>query len=380
MNRNDKTEPFSSYVESRPPFTFLYLFSLIVFIILGTCGIAGVVLGILFWIYEGHFSGSILVICSLAVAGAAIIIYILGWLARLQAHSKQSQESFARILSRDIQTTSQPTTQLTKDLEAVRSLMSEDIALLRDINENLLLDETGRKRKIEFLAEQERKRVFAEADDLIKNKDWARARSLMSRLSDKYPDNPIIQERIAAMETLRKSAFADELLHTRKLVHDLIAISAWERATLMADMLMERHPDMTAAKELAAHVCNERVRFREEQIKRMHADIERSISKKRWNDALQVSQQLIEKYPESIEAEALRMQMSTMQTNAEIEKRQELEEQIKDLVKRHNFIQAVELARYVIEQYPASPQANALRSQIDKLEELARQQEKDIKL
>jgi hypothetical protein len=380
MNKKDKTESVSSYVEARPPFTFLYLFSVLTSTVLSAAGLAGVAFGIYLLRREDAGTGFWLTICSLALMGLGAIIYILGWLTRLQAHANQSHEAFTRILSRDIQTTSQPTEQLTKDLEAVKSLMTEDIVLLRDINENLLLDEAGRKRKIEFLAEQERKRIFAEVEDLIKEKDWAKVRVLLTTLADKYPGNTAIRDHISTMETLRKAAFADEFLHTKKIVHDLIAISAWERATHMADILVERHPDQASAKELAAHVCTERVRFREEQIKRMHADIERSIGKKRWNDALQVSQQLIEKYPDSVEAETLRLQMATMETNAEIEKRQELEEQIKDLVKRRNFIQAVELARYVIDQYPSSPQATALRGQLEKLEELAQQQEKEIKL
>ena len=73
----------------------------------------------------------------------------------------------------------------------------------------------------------------------------------------------------------------------------------------------------------------------------------------------------------SDDAEALRMQVPTLEANAEIETRQQLEAQIMALVKHGRYIEATALAKRVIEQYPDSPQAEALRRQIDRLEELA---------
>ena len=58
-------------------------------------------------------------------------------------------------------------------------------------------------------------------------------------------------------------------------------------------------------------------------------------------------------------------------SNWEIEKRQKLEAQIMDLAKRGRYMEAVELARKVIARYPDSPQAEALRLRLDRLVELA---------
>jgi Flp pilus assembly protein TadD len=65
------------------------------------------------------------------------------------------------------------------------------------------------------------------------------------------------------------------------------------------------------------------------------------------------------------------VQIPTLETNWEIEKRQRLEAQIMDLAKRGRYMEAVELARKVIERYPDSPQAEALRLRLDRLVELA---------
>ncbi len=51
--------------------------------------------------------------------------------------------------------------------------------------------------------------------------------------------------------------------------------------------------------------------------------------------------------------------------------RQKLEARIMDFAKHGRYLEAVELAKKVIEKYPTSPQAEALRSQLPRLEELA---------
>jgi len=256
--------------------------------------------------------------------------------------------------------------------------MGQMTQLLREINENTLLDEEGRRAKFELLADQQRKAMFVEVDRLVREREWARAKTLLEGLLIKYPGNADVQQKMNRLEELRKQAFNEDLNRTKKAIHDLIAISAWDKAADQAETLLEKHPEADEAKELVAYVSAERQRFRQEQLKRISAEIQRNIARKRWTDALQAGRQLIEKYPDSVEAEAVRNQLKTLEENAEIETRQHLEEQIKDLVRRRSFVQAVELAKHVIATYPNSPQARALTGQLAELEKRARQQEDDI--
>ena len=129
-----------------------------------------------------------------------------------------------------------------------------------------------------------------------------------------------------------------------------------------------------------AHVRQQRETFRNTQLKRLADEIQKSVARKRWNDALHAARQLIEKYPDSPDAATIEEQLVTLPQNAEIEKRQQLEDRIRDLVQQHNFVQAEELARHVIATYPDSPQAQALAQQLPRLQELAGQQEKEIQL
>ncbi len=271
--------------------------------------------------------------------------------------------------------------QLEKDIKQIGLQISQMVKLLNDVNENILMDEQSKRKKFEFLVNQKIQSALSDVETLISNSEWAGARAILDTLIKKYPEkSEELQEKLKRLEDRRREAFNQELIKTRKLINDFIAISAWDKAMRQAEALLEKHPDAEEAKELVAQISQERQKFRAEQIKRMEADIQRSITRKRWNDALQIAQQLIDKYPDSPEAEILREKMDTLRANAEIEKRQQLEEQIKDLIKRRNFIQAVELGKYVIQEYPDSPQAQALREQMEKLQELAAQQEKEIKL
>jgi len=320
------------------------------------------------------------VLLSLVLMALSVLLVSLLRLDRRFDQIGRAQESILTSLAQSARPAAGPSELVSQDVERLGMQMEQAIKLLQDVNENTLLDEPGRRRKQEFLAHQERRRLFTDIDRLVQDREWAQAKALLEGMRQKYPQNTEVDQYAKQVEELRKQAFNEELVQTRKRIADLIAISAWDKAIRQADLLLEKHPDMAAARELQLHVRGERSKFREEQIKHMYADIQRSIGKKRWNDALQVARQLTEKYPARVEAETLVTQLATLEQNAEIEKRQDIEEQIKDLIHRRNFIQARELARYVLEHYPNSPQANALRSQIEKMEYLARQQEKELRI
>ena len=65
--------------------------------------------------------------------------------------------------------------------------------------------------------------------------------------------------------------------------------------------------------------------------------------------------------------------LTLLTANADIQSRQALEQQLKELVRQHQYWDALALARRIISEHPLSPQASALRGQLPRLEELARQ-------
>ena len=76
----------------------------------------------------------------------------------------------------------------------------------------------------------------------------------------------------------------------------------------------------------------------------------------------------VERFPGCEESEALLMEIPTLKANAEIDARQFLEAKIMDCARHGRYIEAVDLAKKVIAQFPESPQAEALRKQLDRLQ------------
>ncbi|NLE29284.1 MAG: outer membrane protein assembly factor BamD [Phycisphaerae bacterium] len=381
LRTQDKQREFQNDGRNRSEHQTLFFIFHFCSLVLLLIGAAGLVYNVVRWVRTGEGSfAQFGIIGSAMLMGFSVIVFINSRLLKFLFNSDRLRDLYANTISQDIQTSVAPTEHLKKDVEMLRGQIEQSVLLMREIAENTLLDDAARKKKYELHAYEESKQTFAQVDRLAAAREWSQIRLLMERLIYKYPNNLEPKRHFEQLEEMRKRLFPDELAQSRKTINDLIAISAWDKAVQHARTLLSNHPDMPQARELEAQVLSDRKKFRDEHLKRMAGDIQKLIARKRWNDSLGIARQLIEKYPDSVEAEALRLQMNTMEDNAEIEKRQELEEQIKDLVKRRNFIQAVEMAKYVIATYPSSPQAAVLRNQISKLEELAQEQEKEIQL
>lgn len=123
----------------------------------------------------------------------------------------------------------------------------------------------------------------------------------------------------------------------------------------------------------AAHrtADQELARERAEQRNRLYAELQSAAGAKRWPDAVRLSEQLLAEYPYSLEAKTVADKLPTLRANAQIARRQELEQDIKTLVHEQKYPEAVALAKQLIGQYPDSPQAKALLVQLPRLEQLA---------
>ena len=90
-----------------------------------------------------------------------------------------------------------------------------------------------------------------------------------------------------------------------------------------------------------------------------------------WREALRWVEQVLGKYPHSAEAHDLRLQLPTLKLNAEIQARQQMEADIRDLIHAQKFGEALRVARQLLNDYPDSPQAQVLREQMPRLEQRA---------
>ena len=101
------------------------------------------------------------------------------------------------------------------------------------------------------------------------------------------------------------------------------------------------------------------------------AQAQEAANRREWKTALSLALTVIQRFPKSPEAQALRMQLPTLRENAEIQARQRMEAEIRDLIKARRFDEALRITDELIQQYPNSPQAAVLREQLPRLEEKA---------
>ncbi len=251
------------------------------------------------------------------------------------------------------------------------SRTTEIIELLKDIRANTLLSEEERRAKAARVEQDE----LAAADRLVRaalpEGDFAAARRRLDELDARFPGRTSLASLRRAVEEAAAQRETADVAAAERRVDELLNISAWDKAEETCRDLAERYPKSAAAARLAARVEREFHIHDDEQRTRLHAEIQRLVSRRRWSEALSAAQTFIERYPHRPESGALTLQLDTLRNNADISTRQALEAEITELAKRGHYAEAEAMARRVIDQFPDSPQAEILRSQLERLHELA---------
>lgn len=249
--------------------------------------------------------------------------------------------------------------------------IAELLQVLQDIRDTSLLTEDERRDRRIRMEEIDIKQATESVRQLSREGDYARARQIVENLRQKYPSASQIENLFEQIESDRERFESHDIVSATKQIEDLMTIAAWQRARQVAEQLLERHPEATEPRQLLLRLEREHKLFQDEQRRRMHAEVQRFVSRKRWEEALVAAKTFMERFPGCPESEGLMVQVPTLEANAEIERRQQLEAQIMDFAKHGRYIEAASLARKVIDRYPDSPQADALKSQLGRLEELA---------
>lgn len=250
------------------------------------------------------------------------------------------------------------------------------IAELRDqlagIQETLLLPDNLRRERFEALKEREHAARLAAAEKLANSNDFHRAREQLRILTQRFGTS----ERVVALETqIEKQAQAAQEMdvrHARDRIKDLMALNQWDQAEQLTREISEKYPQSPEPLGLFQHVCRERQLFEQRHRTRLYEEIQQFATQRHWQDAAQAARQFITTFPTGQDTEAVRARLETLEANAEIQTRQQMENRIKEHVRQHEYWEALALARKIITDYPFSPQANALRAQVPRLEELAR--------
>jgi outer membrane protein assembly factor BamD (BamD/ComL family) len=243
------------------------------------------------------------------------------------------------------------------------------VELLREVRDISLLTPEERTKRLETAGRALAAELEREVPRLLREHRWREARKRVQEARERFPTFPQFEQLEKQIETMRAEMESRDVEQAERQIHDLSALEAWERAAEVVRELLERHPDSEKANALAAVVRMKYEKSQAEQRARLMAHAQEQVRQRDWQGALQTANTIVQRYPKSPEAEALRLQIPTLAENAEIQIRQRLEAHIRALIRERRYDAALQSANELIDRYPNSPQAEALRAQLPKLRE-----------
>jgi hypothetical protein len=232
------------------------------------------------------------------------------------------------------------------------------LSLLSEIRDLTLMPSEERKSVSDRIRAHRERRAAEMVVDAINVRQIGKARLLLREATAAYGTTPTF-ERLA--EKIQEADVRNESLdyaRTRRLVEEAIGEGNWALAEEYARAAHNDHADSARCRKL----------WDDARRARLHAHVQESANHHHWNEALAAAEEFLERFPESIEAEALREQVGTLRANAEIQQRKHYEDRFKELISGRQYDEALRIARHVIEHFPGSPQAEALREQVPVLQ------------
>jgi outer membrane protein assembly factor BamD (BamD/ComL family) len=251
--------------------------------------------------------------------------------------------------------------------EALHQIMAQ----LQELRELALLSDTQRQQRLADTHTQRRDHLANEAKRLLDLKDWLAAENAIAMLESDFPDSQYLEELRNRLATGKQDAEQSAIGHLRERVEDLMAVWAWDQAYAETARFVEKFPDHQEGSELLQRVMTERENYLESTANRLYEEIRTDVDRRSYRRAMANAVKLLECAPGHRKSVAIRGQLKTIRENAEIEERQEQERRIQELIRGKQFFEAIDLAEDLLQRFPNSPQAETLQKLLPKMRELA---------
>jgi hypothetical protein len=142
-------------------------------------------------------------------------------------------------------------------------------------------------------------------------------------------------------------------------------------ANQIAEHVSVRFPDHEQAQALARHVAREADAYALQRRRQLFEVVDRSCLTRHWASGVRAAQQLLTEYPDCPEAAQVAMRFETLEANAHIAAARELRDQVRDLIERRRYGEAVATAEDLIGRFGETQAAGELRGQLERLRDLA---------
>jgi outer membrane protein assembly factor BamD (BamD/ComL family) len=249
--------------------------------------------------------------------------------------------------------------------------MGELVGLMREVRDISLLSEAERSARLRAQADELSRRLEREVPELLREHKWYDAFKRVRTARDRFPTVPVWDELERQILAVRSRVESHDIEAATRQIEELVSLNAWDRASDVMRDLLERHPKAQGAQELGRRLRLQREKAEAEMRAKLMTQAQEYSNRRDWGNALTTARTIVERFPNSPEAEALRSQLRILEANAEVRERQRMEAGIRDLLARQRYEEAVRQARALIARYPHSPQAAVLHDQLPRLEEKA---------
>ncbi len=322
------------------------------------------------WNEESSVIACGLILIAAWVSGS--LLWALAWLLRQQYETSLYLKRVMTLLGERSQPAAdQPLTAGSGVRAESGNEMALILAQLRELNATMLLSDeqlrTKRVRRQQLLAGQ----LGADALAAISQGNLQQAQEILERLGNEVPGDLEADKLREALVRAKSSADAEELLESIRRCEDFIAVGDYKKATVAAEEVLAKYPSAPEAIALFDRVGRESETFASQQRRVYYEEVQKFSDSRQWRRALDAADRLIEDYPDSPEANAIGGQMSTLRSNAQLEEVRRLRDDISKLIERKRYSEAVKIAEDIIVRFPGTQAAIQLSEQIIKLRELA---------
>jgi tetratricopeptide (TPR) repeat protein len=240
-----------------------------------------------------------------------------------------------------------------------------------ELREVAVLPDRLREERLAKAAREQRQRRLTDAAAFLDAGDLSGACRAIDSLELHFAADADVVELRRRYDAAREQAKAQSLHAERERVEGLMSVGKWADAVAAAEKLANTYPESPEAQAMLGRVRRERAVFLEGLVGRLYEQVKDESERRNWRKALAAAKRLIEEAPDHPRSAKVAPTIATLEENAQIQDRQERESQIQELIKSKRLDDALELSEELIAKYPDSPQAKSLRPLLPKLREAA---------
>jgi outer membrane protein assembly factor BamD (BamD/ComL family) len=252
------------------------------------------------------------------------------------------------------------------------------VKLLEEMKEVSMLDESQRQNRRKQVLDRRKTGRLEEAARMINHQNWEEADALLHLLESLHPGDGDVQACRNQLNDARIASQADEWEQLRRYTEQVLAGSKYDEALAATAKFLDRFPTHPDAQQLGLRIRHDAQVFTESVSNRLYDEIKAAVEARQWRVALDGIQRFLDQFPDHVRAPKIRNQVRVIQKNAEIEERHHLEDRIRDLINAKQYTGAVELSEDLLQRFPESPQSAYLTELLPKLRERAGMEAQDF--